>query len=66
MQALTTREGIGRDRFEFQMLYGVRPALQQRIDELRSAPCLISGPQREPEAKGARALYHKINRDQST
>jgi proline dehydrogenase len=25
------REGIGRDRFEFQMLYGVRPALQRRL-----------------------------------
>ena len=24
-------EGIGRDRFEFQMLYGVRPALQRRL-----------------------------------
>ncbi|MFN8224061.1 MAG: proline dehydrogenase family protein [Gaiellales bacterium] len=26
--ALAEREGIGRDRFEFQMLYGVRPGLQ--------------------------------------
>jgi proline dehydrogenase len=26
--AFTEREGIGRDRFEFQMLYGVRPRLQ--------------------------------------
>jgi proline dehydrogenase len=26
--AFTEREGIGRDRFEFQMLYGVRPKLQ--------------------------------------
>jgi proline dehydrogenase len=25
---LTEREGIARDRFEFQMLYGVRPKLQ--------------------------------------
>jgi proline dehydrogenase len=25
------RSGIGRDRFEFQMLYGVRPALQRRL-----------------------------------
>jgi proline dehydrogenase len=25
------RDGIGRDRFEFQMLYGVRPALQRRL-----------------------------------
>ena len=25
------REGIGRDRFELQMLYGVRPALQRRL-----------------------------------
>ena len=29
VQALAEREGIGRDRFEFQMLYGVRPALQR-------------------------------------
>ena len=26
--AFTEREGIARDRFEFQMLYGVRPRLQ--------------------------------------
>jgi proline dehydrogenase len=25
------REGVARDRFEFQMLYGVRPALQRRL-----------------------------------
>jgi proline dehydrogenase len=25
------QEGIGRDRFEFQLLYGVRPALQRRL-----------------------------------
>ena len=31
IQALVEREGIGRDRFEFQMLYGVRPALQRSI-----------------------------------
>jgi proline dehydrogenase len=31
VQASTAREGIGRDRFEFQMLYGVRPALQRSI-----------------------------------
>ena len=31
--AFTEREGIGRDRFEFQMLYGVRPGLQ--LDLLR-------------------------------
>jgi proline dehydrogenase len=31
VQGLSTREQIGRDRFEFQMLYGVRPALQRRI-----------------------------------
>ncbi|HXF96988.1 MAG TPA: proline dehydrogenase family protein [Gaiellaceae bacterium] len=30
-KAFTAREGIGRDRFEFQMLYGVRPALQRRL-----------------------------------
>jgi proline dehydrogenase len=28
---LTEREGIGRERFEFQMLYGVRQALQQQL-----------------------------------
>lgn len=27
----TAEHGIGRDRFEFQMLYGVRPALQRRL-----------------------------------
>jgi proline dehydrogenase len=31
IQAFAEREGIGRDRFEFQMLYGVRPALQRSI-----------------------------------
>lgn len=31
VQAFTTREGIPRDRFEFQMLYGVRPALQREL-----------------------------------
>jgi len=31
VKALADREGIGRDRFEFQMLYGVRPALQRSI-----------------------------------
>jgi proline dehydrogenase len=31
VQRWTARAGIGRDRFEFQMLYGVRPALQRRI-----------------------------------
>jgi proline dehydrogenase len=31
VQRFTAGEGIGRDRFEFQMLYGVRPALQRRI-----------------------------------
>ena len=29
--AFAAREGIARDRFEFQMLYGVRPALQRSI-----------------------------------
>jgi proline dehydrogenase len=29
--AFTEREGIARDRFEFQMLYGVRPQLQQSL-----------------------------------
>jgi proline dehydrogenase len=31
VQRFVERESIPRDRFEFQMLYGVRPALQQRI-----------------------------------
>ena len=31
VQAITTREGIPRDRFEFQMLYGVRPGLQRSV-----------------------------------
>jgi proline dehydrogenase len=31
VQAFATREAVPRDRFEFQMLYGVRPALQRRI-----------------------------------
>jgi proline dehydrogenase len=29
--AFTEREGIGRDRFEFQMLYGIRPQLQRAL-----------------------------------
>jgi len=31
VQAFTTRDGIPRDRFEFQMLYGVRPGLQRSV-----------------------------------
>jgi proline dehydrogenase len=31
VQSFTTREGIEPDRFEFQMLYGVRPGLQRSI-----------------------------------
>jgi len=31
VQELAEREGIARDRFEFQMLYGIRPALQRGI-----------------------------------
>ena len=31
VKAFATREGVPRDRFEFQMLYGVRPALQRSI-----------------------------------
>ena len=31
VQAFASREGISRDRFEFQMLYGVRPSLQRSI-----------------------------------
>jgi proline dehydrogenase len=31
VQAFTTRDGIPRDRFEFQMLFGVRPGLQRSV-----------------------------------
>ncbi|MDI3269136.1 MAG: proline dehydrogenase family protein [Bacillota bacterium] len=31
VKAWTEREGISRDRFEFQMLYGIRPALQEEV-----------------------------------
>jgi proline dehydrogenase len=31
VQSFARRQGFGGDRFEFQMLYGVRPALQRRI-----------------------------------
>lgn len=31
VQAFAGREGIGRDRFEFQLLYGIRPALQRSL-----------------------------------
>jgi proline dehydrogenase len=31
VKRLTAAEGIGRDRFEFQMLYGVRTGLQRRL-----------------------------------
>ena len=31
VRSLARRNGIARDRFEFQMLYGVRPALQRRL-----------------------------------
>jgi len=31
VQAFAERENVGRDRFEFQMLYGVRPGLQRSI-----------------------------------
>jgi proline dehydrogenase len=31
VQAFTARASISRDRFEFQMLYGVRPRLQRRV-----------------------------------
>jgi proline dehydrogenase len=31
VKAFVAREGIGSDRFEFQMLYGVRPALQRAL-----------------------------------
>jgi proline dehydrogenase len=31
VQAFAERDGVGRDRFEFQMLFGVRPALQRKV-----------------------------------
>lgn len=31
VETFTRQRGIGRDRFEFQMLYGVRPELQRRL-----------------------------------
>ena len=31
VQAFAARENVSRDRFEFQMLYGVRPGLQRSI-----------------------------------
>jgi proline dehydrogenase len=31
VQSFVRREGVSRDRFQFQMLYGVRPALQRRL-----------------------------------
>jgi proline dehydrogenase len=31
VQAFVRREGLSGDRFQFQMLYGVRPALQRRL-----------------------------------
>lgn len=31
VKAYAEREGVGRDRFEFQMLFGVRPALQRSL-----------------------------------
>ncbi len=31
VRAFTEREGVGRDRFELQMLYGVRPGLQRSL-----------------------------------
>jgi proline dehydrogenase len=37
------REGVERDRFEFQMLYGVRPALQERLVE-RGFKVLVATP----------------------
>jgi proline dehydrogenase len=41
--ALTERMGIGRDRFEFQMLYGVRPQLQLQLVE-RGFNVLVATP----------------------
>jgi proline dehydrogenase len=31
VQSFARREGVPRERFQFQMLYGVRPALQRRL-----------------------------------
>lgn len=41
--AFTEEEGIGRDRFEFQMLYGVRPGLQLALAE-RGYKVLVATP----------------------
>ena len=41
--AFATAEGIGRDRFEFQMLYGVRPQLQRELAE-RGFKVLVATP----------------------
>jgi len=41
--ALAERLGIARDRFEFQMLYGVRPRLQQQLAE-RGFKVLVATP----------------------
>ena len=41
--ALAERMGVGRDRFEFQMLYGVRPRLQVRLAE-RGFKVLVATP----------------------
>lgn len=41
--AFTEREGIGRDRFEFQLLYGVRPQLQLDLVE-RGYKVLVATP----------------------
>ncbi len=34
VRSFADREGIGPDRFEFQMLYGIRPALQRKVSAL--------------------------------
>ena len=41
--SLTERMGVGRDRFEFQMLYGVRPRLQTQLAE-RGFKVLVATP----------------------
>ena len=41
--ALATRRGVDRDRFEFQMLYGVRPALQRQLAQ-RGFKVLVATP----------------------
>ncbi len=57
VKSFTAREGISRDRFEFQMLYGVRPALQ------RSARGRgLQGPRRDAVRAGLVPVPHASSR----